>query len=89
MQVARSELCTHRGGNYFKDISIPEAIIMLRQGVGRLIRNEDDSGALIILDPRLQTNNYGQIFFNSLPPMQRVTTIGELTSFLNKVKKSR
>lgn len=89
MQVARSELCTHRGGNYFKDISIPEAIIMLRQGVGRLIRNEDDSGALIILDPRLQTNSYGQIFFNSLPPMQRVTTIGELTSFLNKVKKSR
>ena len=89
MQVARSELCTHRGGNYFKDISIPEAIIMLRQGVGRLIRNEEDSGALIILDPRLQTNHYGQIFFNSLPPMQRVTTIGELTSFLNQVKKSR
>ena len=89
MQVARSELCTHRGGNYFNDISIPEAIIMLRQGVGRLIRNEDDSGALIILDPRLQTNRYGQIFFNSLPPMQRVTTIGELTAFLNKVKKSR
>lgn len=89
MQVARAELCAHRGGNYFTDISMPEAIIMLRQGVGRLIRNEEDSGALIILDPRLHVGRYGPIFFNSLPPMKKVTTIGELTSFLQQVKKSR
>ncbi len=89
MQVARGELCAHRGGSYFNDISVPEAIIMLRQGVGRLIRNEEDSGALIILDPRLQTNRYSEIFFNSLPPMRQVTTIGELTTFLQQLKKAR
>lgn len=84
LQVARSELCAQRGGNYFADISVPEAIIMLRQGVGRLVRNEADTGALIIMDPRLHTGSYGKTFFNSLPPMRQVTNISALVDFLRQ-----
>ncbi len=54
-----------KGLNVFKCESLPNAIIALRQGAGRLIRNEADTGALVLLDPRLHTKNYGQTVFNS------------------------
>lgn len=56
------------GGNAFMDYSVPEAIIKLRQGVGRLIRSENDSGLVVILDNRVVTKQYGKMFLNSLPP---------------------
>ena len=57
------------GGNYFVEYSLPEAIISLRQGVGRLIRDENDKGVVMIGDSRLQTRSYGRVFLKSLPPM--------------------
>ena len=75
-----------KGLNVFKCESLPNAIIALRQGAGRLIRNEADTGALVLLDPRLHTKNYGQTVFNSLPPMTHVTSVTEVLSFLKKVK---
>ena len=89
LQVALNDLCVHRGGSYFNDILLPDAIIMLRQGVGRLIRTEHDTGALIIMDPRLRRKKYGASFFNSLPPMQQVSTVNALTDFLTKLKQRR
>ena len=89
LQVALNDLCVHRGGSYFNDILLPDAIIMLRQGVGRLIRTEHDTGALIIMDPRLRRKKYGASFFNSLPPMQQVSTVSALTDFLTKLKQRR
>jgi len=59
---ARGDLVRNRGGNSFKDIFIPEAVLALRQGLGRLIRNKDDKGTVLLLDPRLIHENYGKSF---------------------------
>lgn len=64
---ARSELIERQGGNAFMEYSIPEAVIRLRQGFGRLIRNRSDYGAVIVLDTRVVKKRYGQIFLHSLP----------------------
>ena len=56
-----------RGGKPFFEYQIPEAVIRLKQGFGRLIRRKTDSGQVILLDPRLRTKRYGQLFLDSLP----------------------
>ena len=64
---AKSEMIEARGGNSFYELSIPEAVIRFRQGFGRLIRNRQDFGAVLILDNRVSTKSYGRMFLNSLP----------------------
>ncbi|HKJ83862.1 MAG TPA: ATP-dependent DNA helicase [Mariprofundaceae bacterium] len=64
---ARIAHCEEGGGNGFRDIQLPEAIAVLRQGVGRLIRNEEDRGVLAILDSRLYTRSYGHEIVRNLP----------------------
>nr|WP_232101982.1 helicase C-terminal domain-containing protein [Gimesia chilikensis] len=64
---ARVEAIRNRGGNPFMDYQIPEAIIKLKQGFGRLIRTANDQGQVVILDPRVRTKRYGQKFLESLP----------------------
>lgn len=64
---ARVEAIRNRGGNPFMDYQIPEAIIKLKQGFGRLIRTASDQGQVVILDPRVRTKRYGQKFLESLP----------------------
>ena len=64
---ARIELIEERGGNAFMEYSVPEAILKLRQGVGRLIRSRDDEGIVVILDNRILTKRYGKIFLDALP----------------------
>ena len=68
VQLARSEACEKRGGNAFMEISLPEAVIRLKQGFGRLIRHSQDRGAVAVLDSRLVTKRYGPLFVESLPP---------------------
>lgn len=64
---ARLEAIEAVGGNSFGDYSLPEAILELRQGVGRLIRTKSDKGIVVILDPRILTKSYGQSFLKALP----------------------
>ena len=64
---ARLEAIEARGGNSFMDYSLPEAVLKLRQGVGRLIRNKTDTGIVAILDNRVLTKRYGRAFLESLP----------------------
>lgn len=64
---ARLESIRASGGNPFFDYQVPEAIIKLKQGVGRLIRTKTDTGIVAILDPRIRTKRYGQLFLDSLP----------------------
>ncbi len=64
---AKVEAIRNRGGNPFMDYQIPEAIIKLKQGFGRLIRTASDHGQVVILDPRVRTKRYGQKFIESLP----------------------
>lgn len=64
---ARVDLIRERGGNPFTEYQVPEAIIKLKQGFGRLIRSRSDSGRVVILDPRMLTKYYGRLFLKSLP----------------------
>lgn len=64
---ARIEDCRLRGGDPFNDVQLPDAVITLKQGVGRLIRDIDDRGVLVICDNRLVMRPYGAMFLNSLP----------------------
>jgi ATP-dependent DNA helicase DinG len=70
------------GGNPFMDYQVPETVISLKQGAGRLIRDETDLGVLIICDPRLLSKPYGKKIWKSLPPMKRTQDLSEVTSFL-------
>ena len=69
---ARLEDVRRRGGNPFVDYQVPEAVIKLKQGFGRLIRAKSDRGIVVILDPRVLTKPYGRTFLNSLPACPRV-----------------
>lgn len=70
LQEARMEAIEARGGKPFFEYSLPEAIIKLKQGFGRLIRRSTDTGQVVILDPRIRTKRYGQLFLDSLPECQ-------------------
>jgi ATP-dependent DNA helicase DinG len=67
LQEARLERIEDRGGDPFRELSLPQAVLKLRQGFGRLIRTQEDHGTVAILDPRTHTKNYGRIFLDSLP----------------------
>ena len=69
---ARLEAIKRRGGVPFMEYQVPEAIIKLKQGFGRLIRSKTDTGQVAILDPRVRTKRYGQLFLDSLPKCQIV-----------------
>ncbi len=66
---ARVEAIEAKGGNAFMEFNLPEAILKFRQGVGRLIRTQDDSGIIAVLDNRVLSKRYGQRFINALPQM--------------------
>jgi ATP-dependent DNA helicase DinG len=72
--AARMEALEKEGGNSFVELSLPDAIIRLRQGFGRLMRRHDDSGAVLILDSRLVRRRYGALFLESLPPARTVVS---------------
>lgn len=69
---ARLDAIRQSGGNPFNDYQLPEAVIKLRQGFGRLIRTQQDQGIVVLLDPRIKTKQYGRTFLMSLPPCEIV-----------------
>ncbi len=81
---ARIEHLQSTGGNAFKDYQLPEAALALKQGVGRLIRSEDDYGAVVICDPRMTGRGYGKMFLAALPPMDVTRDAEETLRFLRK-----
>jgi ATP-dependent DNA helicase DinG len=66
--AARVEAIRQSGGNPFYEFQLPDAVIKLKQGFGRLVRRHDDHGIVVLLDPRVRTKAYGRLFLESLPP---------------------
>ena len=79
---ARSEQLRRAGGNPFLQLFLPQAVIALKQGAGRLIRDVHDRGVLVVCDPRIRTRSYGKIFQDSLPPMKLAADQSEVEQFL-------
>jgi ATP-dependent DNA helicase DinG len=79
---ARLEGIRRRGGNPFFEYQLPQAVLALKQGVGRLIRDFDDFGVIVIGDPRVKTKAYGRVFLESLPPSPVVTDGAIAAAFL-------
>lgn len=78
---ARSRDLREDGGNPFMDLYLPQAVIALKQGAGRLIRDVNDRGVLVLFDPRLRTKGYGAAFLDSLPPMKQTSDQLEVLKF--------
>lgn len=85
---ARLEAIRQRGGNPFAEHQLPQAVIALKQGVGRLIRDDKDRGVVVICDPRITTKSYGQVFLAGLPSMPATQSLEEVISFLNAGRRS-
>ena len=83
---ARAENVSRNGQDPFTNISLPQAVISLNQGVGRLIRDERDRGVLILCDNRIVNREYGEAFLNSLPPMSRTRDMDKVVDFLQQIK---
>jgi ATP-dependent DNA helicase DinG len=79
---ARLEGIRRRGGNPFFEYQLPQAVLALKQGVGRLIRDFDDFGVIVIGDPRVRTKAYGRVFLEALPPSPAVTDSAVAAAFL-------
>ncbi|WP_303900853.1 ATP-dependent DNA helicase [Thiohalomonas denitrificans] len=80
---ARIDIMRDQGGNPFRDHQLPQAVISLKQGVGRLIRDATDYGVLVLCDPRLGSRSYGRVFLDALPPMTRTRKLEVVERFFS------
>jgi ATP-dependent DNA helicase DinG len=83
--AARIEALREEGGNPFMDYQLPQAVLQLKQGVGRLIRDETDRGVLVLCDPRLHTKSYGRTVRASLPPMKLTRSLEDVVTFFARI----
>jgi ATP-dependent DNA helicase DinG len=81
---ARIDAIRNNGGQPFMDYQVPQAVITLKQGVGRLIRDVNDHGIVVIGDPRLKSKAYGRVFLNSLPPMPVTDQLQTVEAFFTE-----
>jgi ATP-dependent DNA helicase DinG len=82
LMMARLEYIRRRGGNGFTEHQLPQAALALKQGAGRLLRDNSDFGVVVICDPRISGKNYGSVFLKCLEPMQSTDSIAEVEKFL-------
>jgi len=82
---ARISALKAAGGNPFFEYQVPEAVIALKQGTGRLIRDRNDYGVLMLCDPRIETKSYGKPFLESLPAMTRTNNLDQVVEFLENL----
>jgi len=86
---ARIKSIRENGGNPFAEYQLPQAVITLKQGVGRLIRDDNDKGLLVICDPRLRTKGYGRTFLESLPRVPRTSKLEVVQRFFKILKEEK
>jgi ATP-dependent DNA helicase DinG len=83
--AARIEALRNEGGNPFMDYQLPQAVLQLKQGAGRLIRDEEDRGVLVLCDPRLYSKAYGRTVRASLPPMKQTRALEDVVAFFARI----
>ncbi len=81
VQEARVALMKKNGENWFGSYVLPQAVLRLKQGLGRLLRSHEDRGVMAILDTRLHSKSYGKLVINALPPARRVYSVREVERF--------
>jgi ATP-dependent DNA helicase DinG len=86
VMLARIEAIKQNGGQPFMEFQVPQAVISLKQGVGRLIRDVNDTGVVMIGDPRLKQKSYGRIFLNSLPAMSVTSDVKDVENFFSRMQ---
>ena len=86
LMMARLEYIKKIGGNGFIDHQLPTAVLALKQGVGRLLRDQKDFGVVVLCDPRIKNKNYGKTFLEGLFPMQATELLNEVKNFLESHK---
>jgi len=82
LMMARLEYIRRQGGNGFSEHQLPQAVLSLKQGAGRLLRDQNDFGVVVLCDPRLKTKNYGRTFLKCLEPMTSTESLSEVERFL-------
>jgi ATP-dependent DNA helicase DinG len=82
LTMARLEYIRRQGGNAFAEHQLPQAALALKQGAGRLLRDQSDYGVVVLCDPRILGKNYGRIFLDSLRPMPHTDSQDDVARFL-------
>ncbi len=82
LMMARLEFIRRQGGNGFTGHQLPVAVLSLKQGAGRLLRDDNDYGVIVLCDPRLTSKSYGKVFLKSLEPMRCTDSVDEVRQFL-------
>ena len=85
LMMARLEYIRRQGGNGFTDHQLPLAVLALKQGAGRLLRDQNDRGVVVICDPRITSKSYGSLFLKSLEPMAATRSVEDVKRFLSAV----
>jgi ATP-dependent DNA helicase DinG len=88
LTMARLEFIRREGGNGFMQHQVPQAVLALKQGVGRLLRSESDYGVILLGDPRLTSKGYGKLFLDSLAPMPTTPELGAVRQFFMYKKRA-
>jgi len=82
LMMARLEFIRRNGGNGFTEHQVPQAVLAMKQGAGRLLRDQNDYGAIVLCDPRITGKNYGKKFLQSFEPMPSTSSLEEVNNFL-------
>lgn len=84
LMMARLEFIRRNGGNGFTEHQVPQAVLALKQGAGRLLRDQNDYGVIVLCDPRITSKNYGRMFLQALAPMSTTSDVDDVAVFLAK-----
>jgi ATP-dependent DNA helicase DinG len=82
LMMARLEFIRREGGNGFTEHQLPQAVLAMKQGAGRLLRDQNDYGVIVLCDPRLTSKSYGRMFLKSFEPMPTTSSLDDVARFL-------
>ena len=89
LMMARLEFIRREGGNGFAQHQLPQAVLAMKQGAGRLLRDQNDYGVIVLCDPRISSKSYGRVFLKSFEPMPATTSVDDVAAFLARHEQAR